>query len=291
MRRALPGLLLIAAITLSASPAAAGPWAPDQNHGYVKLWLKYLYGFDFHAGDGNTYGYGAYHEAFVSAYAEVGLVDDLALVLHAELLRTFHLEDPRDGSYQSHVTPGDPLLGLRWQFLQEGRFVMAVEGGLRAPFARAAEVQTVYGTDEGNPPVGRLRIGAGAWDVPVSLGTGWAEDRWYVAGSAGYVVRSEGYDHQLTWTAEAGATLAAVFGVRGRVVGVHSLDVWFGEEAPGHESPSGIGNGTGYVGFAVEGDWQLEPGWYLGLTVEGGLFFLSRQTGGPVVSLYLAHAF
>ncbi|MEQ8461427.1 MAG: hypothetical protein RLO52_36680 [Sandaracinaceae bacterium] len=290
MRRLL-GVLLAAAVTLSASPAAAGPWAPDQNHGYVKIWLKYLYGFDFHAGDGNTYGYGAYHEVFLSAYAELGLVDDLALVLHTEMVRTFHLEDPRDGSYQSHVTPGDPLLGLRWQFLQEGRFVMALEGGVRAPFARAQEVQTVYGTAEGNPAVGALRIGAGAWDFPLSLGAGYAADRWYMAGSAGYVLRTEGYDHVLTWTAEVGATLIAEFGVRGRVTGYHSLDVWLGDEAPGHESPSGIGNGTTYIGFAVEGDYQIAPRWYVGLTVEGGLFLLSRQTGGPVVSVYLAHAF
>src|SRR5690606_25305860 len=52
-----------------ASEAAAGPWAPEPGHGYAKLWLRYLYGFDYRAGDGTTYGYGAYHEASLSVYA------------------------------------------------------------------------------------------------------------------------------------------------------------------------------------------------------------------------------
>ena len=181
---------------------------------------------------------------------------------------------------------------MRWQFLTLGRFVAGAELGLRFPFARPGPVQEFYGTDEGNPRLGDLQIGTGIWDVPVSVSAGYGWDSFYLAGSVGYVVRSDGYDHAITWSAEGGATLSAEFGVRLRVQGYHSIDVWFGDEAPGHLSPSGIGNGTNYGGFAVEADWQFQTNFYLGATIEGGIpGLLARQTGGPVISLYLAHRF
>jgi hypothetical protein len=289
-----PTLALGLALSLALSwpgRAAAGPWAPRPGHGYVKLWAKYLYGFGYHAGDGSTYGYGAYHEAFLAAYAEVGLVDRVALVFHSDIVRTFHLEDPRNGRYSSHLSPGDPALSVRWQFLALGRFVAAAELGVRAPFARPGPVAPVYATETGNPQVGALRIGAGVWDVPARLAAGYAWDRFYVAGAAGYVLRTGGYDHVLTWSAEGGVTLGRDFALRARVVGYHSLDVWIGDRAPGHESPSGIGNGTTYLGFALEGDYQFRPDWFVGFTAEGGAGVLSRQTGGPVVTAYLAARF
>lgn len=284
----LAGLALASA---SPSVARAGPWAPEPGHGYVKLWLKWLPGFWFLDAAGEQHDYGGYHELFLSTYAEVGLAPRVALALHAPLVQSFHLQDPRDGSWRSHLTPGDPTLSLRWQFLAIDRFVMGAEAGVRAPFARAGPVQTFYGTDEGNPVLGALQIGTGVWDVPLSLGAGYGWDSVYLAGSLGYVVRSDGYDHVLTWTVEGGATPAAQWGVRGRVTGWHSLDVWIGEEAPGHLSPSGIGNGTNYIGFAVEADYQLQPNYFVGLTIEGGIAAITRQTGGPVISLYFAHRF
>lgn len=273
--------------------AAAGAWSPEPGHGYVKLWFKYLYGFDYAAGDGNIYGYGQYHEAFLAAYAEMGLVDRVALVLHSDLVRTFHLEDPREGQgVQSHFTPGDPYLGARVQFLQVDRLAMSAEVGVRAPFARPGAVQTLYSTDDGNPAVGALMTGTGVWDVPLTLSVGYGFDDWYLSGSAGYVMRTEGFDHALTWSVEGGANLREEgFGFRGRVVGYHSLDVFFDEGAERTDSPSGINNGTSYLGFAVEGDVQVEPGWFVGATVEGGLGLLIRQTGGPVVTGYVANRF
>ncbi|MCA9606125.1 MAG: hypothetical protein KC619_11050 [Myxococcales bacterium] len=285
-------LLLAFALTWSvASVAHAGPWAPAPGEGYVKLWLKYLPGFWFMDGQGQTHDYGGYHELFLSTYAELGLVDRVALVLHAPILESFHLEDPRDGSYQSHLTPGDPTLSLRWQFLSIDRFVAAAEVGVRAPFARPGPVQTFYGTDEGNPVLGALQIGTGVWDVPATVAVGYAWDTVYLAASAGYILRSGGYDHVITWTAEGGATLEAQWGVRGRITGYHSIDVWFGDRAPPHLSPSGIGNGTTYIGFSVEADYQLQPNYFVGVTLEGGVAAITRQTGGPVISLYFAHRF
>ncbi|MCB9597493.1 MAG: hypothetical protein H6719_32530 [Sandaracinaceae bacterium] len=289
-------LALVAGVTLAlvlgtTSVARAGPWAPEAGHGYVKLWLKYLPGFWFLDAEGERHDYGGYHELFLNTYAELGLGERVALVLHAPIVRSFHLEDPRDGSYQSHLSPGDPTLSLRWQFLAADRFVMAANAGVTAPFARPGPVQTFYGTDEGNPVLGALQIGTGIWDVPMSLSAGYAWDTVYVAASVGYIFRSDGYDHVLTWTAEGGATLVAEFGVRGRITGYHSLDVWFGDEAPGHLSPSGIGNGTNYIGFSVEADYQFSPSYFVGVTLEGGVFAITRQTGGPVISLYFARRF
>lgn len=292
MRRSSVVALLAAALVLGgASRASAGPWAPDQGSGYVKLWLKYLYGFWFNDPDGNVLNYGAYHEVHLSTYAEVGLVDRVGLVLHAPVVRTFHLEDPRDGNYTSHVSPGDPTVSLRWQLLSLGRLAGSIEGGVRMPFARPGPVQPLVSTDEGNPEIGALQIGTGVWDFPLVAAVGYGFDGFYLAGSGGYVMRTSGYDHQIVWSAEGGWNIDSQWAARARVTGVHSIDVWFDDEAPGHLSPSGIGNGTGYIGVAAEVDFQFQPQWYVGMTVEGGLGFLSRQTGGPVITLYLANRF
>jgi hypothetical protein len=208
------------------------------------------------------------------------------------MLTSFVLEDTRRSEHRVHFAPGDPTLGLRFRFVAYQRFVAAVEAGVRAPFARSGTIQPVYGTAEGNPEVGQLRIGTGVWDFPVSLSAGYSWERWYVAASAGYILRTDGYQHVLTWSAEGGWDFRGPMALRVRVVGYHSLDgVVIGDPAPTHNSPSGIGNGTSYIGFAAEGDFEVEEDLFLGVSFEGGIGALARQTGGPVITLYVATEF
>jgi hypothetical protein len=119
------------------------------------------------------------------------------------------------------------------------------------------------------------------------VSAGYAWDHFYLAGSVGYLLRTDGYDHAIAWTAEGGGTTGR-FGVRVRLTGRHPVDA---ESAPRHSSPSGIGNGTQYAGFAVESDYRIGERWFVGLTLEGGLFLIQRQAGGPVISVYGAAKF
>lgn len=75
---------------------------------------------------------------------------------------------------------------------------------------------------------------------------------------------------------------------RARVTGHYALG---NGDAPPDETPSGLGNGTSYTGAALEGDYRIGDRWFVGLSLEGGLFLIQRQTGGPVVSVYLATKF
>jgi hypothetical protein len=109
-----------------------------------------------------------------------------------------------------------------------------------------------------------------------------------VAAGAGWVARTGGYDHALVWTAELGGTFSETLSGRIRLSGYHSIRT--GDD-PRDESPSGIGNGTSYTGVAIEGEWQFTERWYLGLTLEGGALGVRRQTGGPVISPFLATRF
>lgn len=272
----------------AAGTAAAGPWTPDPGEGYAKLWVKWLPGFGYHDGGGATIDYGAYHELFVATYGEVGLAEGLALTWHTDLLRTFVLEDPRTGDGETHLAPGDPALGLRWRWLSIDRLVAAVELSARVPLARDGPVQTVYAAEGGHPEIGALRVGAGVFDFTGMLSAGYGWDRVYVSGGAGWVARTGGFDHALTWTAEVGSSFGEDWSGRVRVSGYHSVRTG---DAPRTESPSGIGNGTSYTGIALEGEWQFVEGWYLGTTLEGGLFALRRQTGGPVINLFAATRF
>jgi len=279
------GVLAALLVSMTTSEAHAGAWTPEPGHGYAKLWAKYLLGFGYVDGDGDATTYQRYHELFLATYGDIGLTDGLALFWHTDLIRSFYLRDPLADRTRGHVGLGDPMLGLRWRFLRLDRFVMAVEGSARAPLARRRFVQDVY--DRSDPPedIGDLQIGAGVWNVTGNLAWGYAFDRWYLAGSGGYQFRSDGFDDRVLFSVEAGLTLAEGWSGRLRAHGAISI---VRGRAPYNESPSGIGNGVSYTGFAVELDRKLVEKWFLGMTIEGGTGLLRRQTGGPVLSLAIS---
>ena len=289
------GIVSALALAFVSAPsiARAGPWTPEPGHGYLKLWVKEFCscGLGYIEPDGTMQPLGFYDEIFVSAYGEVGVVPGLAAWVHWPVMQTFLLEDPRPtiGGIQDRTMVGDPTLGLRWRFLRVERFVAALEAGVRFPFAPGGVQQSVYSTSPGNPRIGGLRIGTGVWDVPVSLAVGYAWSGFYLAASGGWVARSDDYDHVLTWTAEGGGTFQGGLSMRVRVTGWHALGN--GDPTLYHSSPSGIGSGTNYVGFAIEMDYPIAPDWWFGGTIEGGLFALSRQAAGPVLTLYVATRF
>ena len=280
--------LCLASLFGTAAPAKAGAWTPEPGHGYAKLWLKWLPGFSYANGRGEAVSYAPYHEFFVATYGDVGIVDHVAIFWHMELLRTFHLEDPRSGKTESHVAPGDPALGVRWQALTVDRFVLGLQGSVRAPLATRGTVQTVYSRDQPFLPVGELRIGAGVWELQGAITWGYGFDRWYMAGSIGYQWRSHRFDDRILWSLEAGVSLNTRWGLTGRAQGAYGLPTGSAMYA---NSPSGIGNGVSYTGFGIELDFEFIEKWFLGLTLEGGLGFLRRQTGGPVISLAVATQF
>lgn len=288
--RSLTALVLALTVVSSAPDASAGAWLPAPGSGYLKLWVKYLPGFWFTAGDGQRYDYGAYHELFVNAYFEVGLVDALALWVHAPMVQAFGLEDTRARAMRWRVTPGDPTVGLRLKVAQVGRASFALDASLRGPVAPSQEVQPVYSSMGPDfRQVGALRIGNGSTDAALTFSMGYAAERFYVSGSFGAMFRSNGYDPAGTMTVEGGGRIArGRVGLRSRVTAFLSLPVG---TAPRHESPSGMGNGTRYWGFAVEADVRVAARWDVGASFEGGIGPLLRQTGGPVINVFAATSF
>lgn len=277
------------ACVLGANEARAGAWLPSPGNGYLKLWLKWLPGFWYNDGQGNRWDYGAYHELFANAYLEVGLLDSLALWVHAPMVQVFGLEDTRARRMQWHVTPGDPTLGLRMRVARVGRASFAMDASVRAPVAPSGPVQPLYTVGPDFRQVGALQIGNGSTDLGLTFSMGYAKDNWYVSGTFGGVLRSNNFDPAGTVLLEGGGRVARNrVGVRGRLTGFLSLPVG---SAPRHESPSGMGNGTRYWGFALEADVRVARAWDVGLTIEGGAGPLVRQTGGPVISLYAATGF
>lgn len=285
-RRAL-ALTILLGVLLPTTSAHAGAWVPEPGHGYVKLWTKYLFGFGYHRGDGTTDDFRGYHELFVATYGEVGLVDRLALTWHTDLVRVFLLEDARDGTRDTSVTVGDPALGLRLQLAQIDRLAMSVEVNVRAPLADDDPAGTVYGRDDGNPAIAELRIGSGVWNVGAAYAVGYGFDTWYMQGSVGYVFLSDGWDDAIEGTLELGYTFSDTWSGRARATTHVSID---GGSAARSESPSGIANGTSYAGFALELERRFESGFYVGATLEGGLFYIRRQSGGPILAVNVARS-
>ncbi len=294
-KRLLPPLL---ALFLGWTPGLhAGPWTPEPGHGYLKIWAKWLPGIGWfpgveqqEEGVASPTFYGAYHEFFLGTYAEVGMLPGLALVFHDEPVRLFLLEDPHTGRVSSHASLGDPALGAKVRVAQKGSFVASLEGRVRAPVASDEPVQIVYSLEEGNPAIGALRVGSGVWDLSAVASLGWGFPRFYLACAAGAMARTGGFDTVLLWEAEAGTSLGKTGRWLGRIKlnGHHPLG---DGSAPYHQSPSGIGNGTRYVGFALELNYKLKGPWMLDFSLQGGLGPVARQTGGPVLTMGVAAVF
>lgn len=281
-------LLLGASLAMPTSQASAGAWVPAPGHGYAKLWAKYLWGWGFVDGAGDMRGYESYHELFFATYGDVGVAPRLAVFWHSDLLRTYHLGDARDGSVERHVAPGDPQVGLRLSLLQRDRLALAVEGAVRAPFARGGAQQTVYASKDPHEPIGELRVGSGVWEVEGRVAFGYAFDHVYLAVATGYQWRGEGFDDRLLWSAEVGWSFTDAWASRVRASGAHSFRF---ESEPRASSPSGAGNGSSWAGLAWELERKIVDRWYASFVLEGGLFGLRRLSGGPVLSLGVATQF
>ena len=286
--------LALACALLAPAVCVGGPWVPEPGHGYTKLALRSLPGFGYAPAPTESepapmpQPYGAYHEGFLSTYAEVGLAPRLALVASWDLVRTFALRDTRTGETHVHVAPGDFGGGLRVAALRRGRFVSALELWVRVPCAPGAPVQEVYGTGPDNPRIGALRVGSGVWEGEGHLLFGAGFDRFYLSGSLGGALRGGGFDSLLLWTAELGSPLRGGASGRVKLSGRHPLG---DGDAPYTESPSGLGNGARVVAFTLELDLPLGDDWALALGLAGGLGPAARQTYGPVFNLGLAATF
>jgi hypothetical protein len=282
-------------LCLLAGSATAGPWVPDPGQGYAKIGLRWLPGFFYfpgpeHAAEEGWSGpqpYGAYHELFVETYAELGVAPGFALTFGDQLLRTFALADPRTGEVRGHASPGEPSLGLRVGLIRTGRFASSVELAVRAPLLPGDPVQEVIGTADGHPTVGALQIATGVWEFQGVLSAGFGWDRGYLAWTAGLVGRGGHFDTSLVWSVEGGRPLGKRGLVQGRLrfTGQHPLG---DGAAPYHRSPSGIGNGTRFLAFTVEIEREVAEHLSIGGSLAGGMGPVARQTGGPVLSFYLA---
>tara|TARA_B100000609_G_scaffold197025_1_gene193406 strand:+ start:20426 stop:21373 length:948 start_codon:yes stop_codon:yes gene_type:complete len=271
-----------------ASSAHAGAWTPKPGHGYTKFWVKWLPGFWYMDGAGNSTDYGTYHELFFNAYAEWGMLDGFAGWIHAPLVRNFWLEDTRNGMFGYHITPGDPALGLRLRVLKQGPFRLSIDASARAPLASGDPVQEVYSKESTPRLIALLRVGRGVWEFQggLSFGAGWSG--FYTNAQVSFIYMTGDFDSVISWNAEAGWSLPRGWQLRVRIAGWHPLG---NGTAPYHDSLSGQGNGTQYIGFALETDVSLGNGWYAGLSLEGGLLLVQRQTGGPVLSPFVAKRF
>ncbi len=285
------GAVFALALLLPAT-SAAGPWTPAPGHGYAKAWVHWLPGVGWFAEPGSEPAfYGFYSEVAAGTYAELGVAEGVAVVAHWMPLRTYLLADPRAGvPAQLHASVGEPLVGIKLRPVRVKRFVLGVEAGVRAPTGRNLPVQEVVSVADGNPKLGDLRIDSGAWDVTGGLSAGLGFDKWYGAAAVAWTWRSEGYDSVLTWSVEAGRGLGTkgLWSARLRISGQHALG---DGTAPYHASPSGLGNGTTVVAFTLEAERKVADGWWLGFSVAGGLAPVIRQTGGPAITGFVAHAF
>ncbi len=265
------------------APVIGGGWTQPAGEHYLKLWMRWQAADGFLAGhrdaESSLRPIGNYNEVFLNAYGEYGLTPGITLVAHWPMLTSFWMSDINDYSY---VGVGDPSAGLRLGLIQQ-KVVAALQVTGTAPVAKSSIRQPFRDTDTGEQ-IGFLRVGAGVWDLETRLQTGMGLTRGHIGAEAGYRWRSKGYHPVFSWSGEGGYAFSQRFYGTIRFVGVRPVG---SSSAPLDDSPSGIGNGTKYTGFSMEIDWKRSDHLSVGFVLEGG-FTYSRQTGGPVLNVYLA---
>jgi len=231
---------------------------------------------------------GPYNEVFLGGfYGELGLLPRLAVTVHSDGLRLFVLDNPSEVA-RAHVSVGEPAIGLKLHVVQAGRFALGFSSSIRFPTMGNVPVQDVLAIDD-EAVVGALRIGKGVLEGGGNLELGLGLGRVYFAAAIGVAGRTGGWDSVLSWSAEGGWSAGKLqkTRLRLRLAGVHPL----GDGAePYHASPSGIGNGTRYVGFTLEVERVATDLLTVGISLAGGLGPVVRQIGGPVITGYAALA-
>ena len=283
---------LLLALLLLAPAAQAGPWGHEAGHGYAKTWISVLPGLGFSTGEneGDRAFYGYYQETHAGLYGELGVAPRFTMLMQWNPVRTFLLVDPASEEAEVFASVGEPLVGARAQLVQAGRFALALEGSVRIPTESNAPVAAVRSIAEGNPVIGHLRIGLGVWEVSAGLSAGLGFDRFYLAAAVTATNRTAGFDSYLDWSIEGGTAIGKNkrWDVRARIAAHHPLH---DGTAAYHDSPSGIGNGTEYIGFTIEGDYRLRDNLWFGLSLGGGLGLVRLQTGGPQLAVSLSTRF
>ncbi len=283
---------LVLLLILLAPAAHAGPWTHEAGHGYGKAWISLLPGVGFPSDDpevGNQL-YGYYQETFVGLYGELGVAKRFTLFAHWTPVRTFLLVDPLAADPQVFASVGEPMVGARGQLVQAGRFALSVEGSIRVPTESNAPVADVHAITDDNPLIGQLRTALGVWEMTAGLSAGLGFDRFYLAASVSATNRTAGFDSYLDWTVEGGTKIGKRkrWDVRARIAGHHALK---DGTADTHASPSGIGNGTEYLAFTLEGDYLLRENLWFGISLGGGLGYVKLQTGGPQLAFSISTRF
>jgi hypothetical protein len=218
----------------------------------------------------------------LGGYAEVAVAPHLALTVHTDGLRVFQNADGFGQPARFFASPGEPALGVRAQFPPLRTLVASLDGSVRIPVLGGSPVDTVR--DRSGQPIGELTVATGVAQASVGATFGLGLARLYLVWGGGIEVAGGGWDNAAQWQAEVGWGRAGR-STRIKLLGRHALG---DGSAPYHTSPSGIGNGTSYVGFVIEIERVIAEGLSLGISLAGGLPGVRRQTGGPVLSVYFA---
>jgi len=272
----------LVALLLPRSLSAAA-WTQPKGGGYVKAWVRFQAAIGFLDGwndeDGDFHYTGDYAETGLHFYGEYGLTDRLTAIGNVPAVKTYWV-DQQDFFGAS---PGDPTVGLRYGLIQKN-WVLSAQVTSTVPLVddRARTTFRDLDTDE---QLGVLKFGAGVFDIEPRIQFGFGTEQGHFGLDVGRRIRTGGFQDQWVWTIEGGYQFTPNF-----YFTVRALEVWsVGQvSADFDDSLSGIGNGTSFTGFALEGNWQLDERLSVGGVLEGATRY-ERQSGGPVFNAFVAY--
>ena len=253
-------LILLAVFCVVSVPTAASAqaWIAEPGTGYLEMTGRTLSGSSYYGSDGQSRPLASeFTQRTLNLYGEVGLVERwLQVTLTGEVFRRNEL-----ANQGATAGMGDLRVGA-WSGLLQGK--LNVSAGLLVGLPTGDASPQAPGDDPQTDIVAAsLPTGDGEFDFTPTLaagfgfgGTSWPL-RHYLSTSAGYQIRTRGFQDAFEWRAELGTRIPVTVLDRvwfiARLSGLHPV----GDTA--QTSFSGFGNGVEYVspGFGISIDlWK-----------------------------------
>ena len=257
--------LLLAAASLLAARAEAGPWATGRGRVYVKVSYDFLRSTELAQPDGSVLPIPRFVHEEGALYVAYGVSERLTLIGFAPAWRSSDLQDfGRESGF------GDLRFGAQWQLTRKGPWQIALRALVQAP------------TGDETRAEGLLPTGTGVWEGEdvLSAGRSFAGGRGYGFAEAGYQWRGGGLRDGVVYGIQVGWNATPRLVIAGNLRGVEPFSHAPRAEAFG--APVGFGDRVTYASYGPSAIFKLTRWIAAQLDVEDAFRTRNLATGAKL---------
>lgn len=261
--------ILFAALLISNTLLAGGPWPQQKGNGYYKLSLWWINYNSHYTDSGKTdpnVTTGIYNTFF---YGEYGITDRLTGTVNAAIFSRNFMNNLVSGTTEQVIVPGEALNSL-------GDIDLSLKYGLTKPgssFPVAVSLQLGLPTGIASGGTqGNLQTGDGEFNQLIQVDAGKSfslgNTSAYVSAYSGFNNRTKGFSEEFRYGVEVGAGLFdQKLWLIGRLTGVESFKN--GDNVATANSTGIFANNTEFTSIGAEAAFYITKNWGVSASVAG----------------------